>query len=601
MKPVLILGAGINGAAVARDLAINGISVCIVDTGDVAGGATSRSSRLIHGGLRYLEYRDTALVHESLIERERLLNLAPHFVKPLRLTIPVAHRFGGLWSGFVRFSGLARTPIGKHLLKFGRGPRGLFAIKAGLAMYDRLASSDSLPPHEIQRVSNDSQHPTPPTRSSPNKTKPNDRFRWLCSYSDAQIEFPERFVLAMLEDARRAAAAAAGTMFEVLPYHKAVASESSAVISIIPVETDESASQVSLPGTISPSVIVNATGAWGDRTLEALGLRDKKLFAGTKGSHLFTSHPPLIEAVGNNGIYAEADDGRLIFILPCAGGVLIGTTDEPFSDDPARAVATPDDIQYLLRMVSEIFPGVDLTADLVNMHHAGVRPLPNCGSDSAAAIPRGHSIEETTLNNIPLLTLVGGKLTTCRSLADEVCDRICSLSGETHKSRTTDRPIPGVPDSRQHSLSDDQLEALAEQYNLRANQITAVWSLIGSRFAEVFSPNDRLSGDSLVDRDVNRNRDQDVNRDREKSLVETDIPLRFVRWSIQTEWCTTLGDLVERRLMLIFHPNIHRTTLKELAEELANAGLLETSEIDNEIERAAQRLLKFYGKTVISN
>ena len=120
VKPVLILGAGINGAAVARDLAINGIPVCIVDTGDVAGGATSRSSRLIHGGLRYLEYRDTALVRESLLERERLLQLAPQFVKPLRLTIPVARRFGGLWAGFVRFSGLARTPIGKHLLKFVR-------------------------------------------------------------------------------------------------------------------------------------------------------------------------------------------------------------------------------------------------------------------------------------------------------------------------------------------------------------------------------------------------------------------------------------------------------------------------------------------------
>ena len=156
MKPVLILGAGINGAAVARELAINGIPVCMVDTGDVAGGATSRSSRLIHGGLRYLEYRDTALVRESLLERERLLKVAPHFVKPLRLTIPVERRFGGLWAGFLRFSGLTQTTLGQTLLKFGRGPRGLLAIKTGLSMYDCLARSDSLPTHRIESATDES-------------------------------------------------------------------------------------------------------------------------------------------------------------------------------------------------------------------------------------------------------------------------------------------------------------------------------------------------------------------------------------------------------------------------------------------------------------
>ena len=179
--------------------------------------------------------------------------------------------------------------------------------------------------------------------SGASKTKLSDRFRWLCSYSDAQIEFPERFVLAMLEDARRAATEA-GTMFDVPPYHKAIATKSSADISIIPSTTNESLPKQSSPRTISPSIIVNATGAWGDRTLESLGLHEKQLFAGTKGSHLFTAHPPIIDALGKNGIYAEADDGRLVFILPCAGGVLIGTTDEPFADDPGNAVSTSDEI-----------------------------------------------------------------------------------------------------------------------------------------------------------------------------------------------------------------------------------------------------------------
>ena len=571
MKPVLILGAGINGAAVARELAINGIPVCIVDTGDVAGGATSRSSRLIHGGLRYLEYRDTALVRESLVERERLLKLAPHFVKPLRLTMPVEHRFGGLWAGFVRFSGLARTSLGHALLKFARAPRGLFAIRVGLSMYDRLARSDSLPPHKVESASD----------HNPNQERHNvgarpmvaEQFRWLCSYSDAQIEFPERFVLTMLEDARRAAEADS-TMFEILPYHKPVASESSAEISIVPIDANRPAGGTDLQKTVTPSVIINATGAWGDRTLEALGLRERQLFAGTKGSHLFTTHPPLVDALNGNGIYAEASDGRLIFILPCAGGVLIGTTDEPFEGDPGNATATPNDVEYLLQMVAGVFPKVGLTVDHVSMHHAGVRPLPKNDGAPTEAVPRGHSIEETKLNGIPILTLVGGKLTTCRSLAEEVGRRVCAHQNHPRRHSTIDRPLPGADDACDHIFPAEQLSQLAEKYNLTTEQVAVVWPLIGNRFTEVFTAENN------------------------ESLVGTNIPKSFVKWSIEHEWCTRLEDLVERRLMLIFQPTIHRTTLEQLANELVGTGRLAESDVSTEVDKVCSRLSKFYGRTV---
>ncbi len=584
VKPVLILGAGINGAAVARDLALNGIPVCIVDTGDVAGGATSRSSRLIHGGLRYLEYRDTELVRESLVERERLLKLAPHFVKPLRLTIPVKRHFGGLWAGFVRFSGLARTPIGKHLLKLGRGPRGLLAIKAGLMMYDRLARSDTLPSHNVCRATWPHPHPKPDDVHS-TRSGMIDGPRWLCSYSDAQIEFPERFVLAMLEDARRAAEAT-GVMFDVLPYHRSFSSDSSSEISIVPVADNPSATEFRSPRTITPSTIINATGAWGDRTLEALGVREKQLFAGTKGSHLFTSHPPLVDALNGNGIYAEANDGRLVFILPCAGGVLIGTTDEPFVDDPGGAVATPDEVDYLLQMVQDVFPNVGLTIDQVSMHHAGVRPLPKCDGGTASAIPRGHSIEESKLNGIPVLTLIGGKLTTCRSLAEEVCKSIFTMQNLTRSQDTTVRLIPGAKDVQQNSPSAKQLTELARQYNLHVDQVAVVWSLIGNRFDEVFASRDATR------RDVTDARDQD------DFLTGTNIPKTFVRWSINREWCTKLEDLVERRLMLIFKSHVRRTTLYELGRELVKAGRLDESQLNMEVDTVCNRLQKFYGKTV---
>jgi len=609
VKPVLILGAGINGAAVARDLAINGIPVCIVDTGDIARGATSRSSRLIHGGLRYLEYRDTDLVRESLLERERLLQLAPQFVTPLRLTIPVTRYFGGLWAGFVRFSGLARTRFGRTLLKYGRGPRGLLAIRVGLLMYDRLAGPSVLPPHQV-RATHDSRFDTSTSPDTSNTDTSNtdtsntdtsntdvddasprlsrQLFRWQCSYSDAQIAYPERFVLALLEDGRRAAEQT-GTRFEVLPYHRVITAEHSSTFSIEPLQEGSLSRQHSTAATrsIQPSVVINATGAWGDRTLETLGLRERQLFAGTKGSHLFTTHQPLVDALNGSGIYAEAQDGRLVFILPCADGVLIGTTDDPYLDDPGDAISTQADVDYLLKMVANVFPDAGLTAEHVAMHHAGVRPLPKCDSRSASAIPRGHSIEETTLNGIPILTLVGGKLTTCRSLAEQVCSIVCRTIDRPRRQDTADRMLPGTLPSRPELPLETSHQQLASEYGLSMKQVDATWKLVGNRFDEIFSSRG------------NNSQPTEVNMDRPESIAGTFIPRAFVNWSIAREWCTKLEDLVERRLMLIFQPAIRRETLRQLALELVHAGQLAEAQVENEIDRASQRLITFYGKSTI--
>lgn len=221
------------------------------------------------------------------------------------------------------------------------------------------------------------------------------------------------------------------------------------------------------------------------------------------------------------------------------------------------------------------------------MHHAGVRPLPKCDDDTASAIPRGHSVEESELNGIPVLTLVGGKLTTCRSLAEEVCTSICTMQHHPRKHSTAERQIPGARDVHQDSPSAEQLTELAGQYNLHVDQVAAVWPLIGNQFDEVFALHDAAS--------------EDVKNtlDHSGSLVGTNIPKTFVRWSIDREWCTKLEDLIERRLMLIFHATIRRATLEDLATELVNAGRLETSGIDEEIEHASQRLQKLYGKSMV--
>ena len=185
-RPVLILGAGINGAAIARELLLNRVPVCVVDTADICSGATAFSSRLIHGGLRYLEHGELDLVRESLAERTRLLRLAPQFVKPLRLFIPTRKRFSGLVRAARSFLGRTSNPTPRPV------PRGFWLVRMGLWLYDTYAKDPQLPRRSVHRL--DDVH-VPRVDAG--------KYRWLSSFYDAQIVYPERFVLALLEDARR--------------------------------------------------------------------------------------------------------------------------------------------------------------------------------------------------------------------------------------------------------------------------------------------------------------------------------------------------------------------------------------------------------------
>src|SRR4051812_5619748 len=239
--PVLILGAGINGAALARELALNGVSVIVVDKQDIAAGATAYSSRLIHGGLRYLEYGDFKLVREALGERTRLLKLAPDFVRPLQLFISVRNRFCGLLTSAKRFLGLKAGGSGEveH--------RGLMTVRFGLWMYDRYAHDATLPKRSSMR--SDDPRAVPVDQN---------KFGWLSAYYDAQIVFPERFTLALFADARKIAAEK-GTEYRVLTYHQASLSGRVTICS----ERDSATAL-----EFEPSAIINATGSWVDLTLK---------------------------------------------------------------------------------------------------------------------------------------------------------------------------------------------------------------------------------------------------------------------------------------------------------------------------------------------
>lgn len=510
MHPILILGGGINGAAAARELVLNGQCVWLVDRADLAFGATAYSSRLIHGGLRYLEFAEFSLVKESLEERARLLRLAPHLVKPLRLFIPVRNSWGGLTQAAGKFLGL---PLGSKKSDH----RGLRVVQVGLWLYDRYAAGGGLPPRSLHAPGEAGVPPVSPQVA-----------RRLWAYSDAQVRYPERLVLGFLHDARRLAEEK-GVDFRVFTYTQAALH--GRTVELRPSGQDES----DPIATFEPAAIVNATGAWVDQTLVRLPAPSPRLMGGTKGSHLVTYHPRIAELLGGDGVYTEARDGRPVFLLPFGRGTLIGTTDIAFEGDPAAAVATEPELEYLLAVANDIFPDARLAREHVVMHQCGVRPLPYVDTKSTAAITRRHKIVWNETSAAPLVSLVGGKLTTCRSLAEETTAAVLKRLGQDVTANSREQPILPV-------TVDD---ALTSEKPLDSAHL---WAL--------------------------------------------------GRWSCEREWATRLEDLVERRLMLHFQPHLSRQTLATLADAMVKEGRLTVDSVPESIARCTSRLKSHFGVDV---
>lgn len=549
---VLILGAGINGCALARELALSDVDIHLVDQADIAFGATAYSSRLIHGGLRYLEYGEFDLVRESLAERTRLLHLAPQFVRPLQLFIPTDNRFGGLLSSAARFLGWP-----KRWAEAPAGRRGALLVRMGLWFYDTYARDPSLPKRATHRA------------GAPDVVRVDaSKFRWLLSYYDAQVRYPERFTVALATDAARIAAEQ-GAAFRLHTYARARLAGRRA--SIHSVSTGEMLDE------FAPDVIVNATGAWVDLTLAELHVPSKPLMGGTKGSHFVTHHAVLRDALGGKAIYAEAPDGRPVFILPFGDGVLVGTTDEPYSGDPADALASGAEIDYLLATVNDIVPGVDIKAADIDLHYCGVRPLPRVDANRPAAITRRHWIQEHRDQTPPLYSIIGGKLTTCRSLAEESARTILKRLDQEPTTNSRERLLPGANNYPVNAIDIAARQAaIARRVGLTTQQVAAVWALCGTDCETALTGEDHDPA----------------------SLVGTSLPAHYARHVIRHEWATTLDDLVERRLMLLFQPALCAACLRQLAELMVAEGKLRPPAVDAAIETTIARLATHFGKRV---
>lgn len=565
---IVVLGAGINGAAIARELTLSGVGVIVVDGDDIAGGATAWSTRLIHGGLRYLEYGEIGLVQESLAERNRLVRLAPHLVRRLPFYLPVKGPWGGLWAAAARLAGcesLARAWQGR------RG-RGSWPVGIGLSLYDLLAAGAGWPRHRMVRAGGTGM---PEVDAA--------AFPRAGLYCDAQLLFPERFTVELLVDARDIAAAA-GTPFRVCTHrHADIGRDGVLRVGRSPAGEE--------PFEVRPAAIVNATGAWVDRTLAAVlpdgeGGVGRRLIGGTKGSHLVVRCPSLRAALADYGVYAEATDGRPVFVLPFGPElVLVGTTDIPYVGDPAEARADEAEIGYLIAAVARLFPTVDVRRDHVQQHYSGVRPLPYVGGDarSPAGVTRRHLVVRHAEASVPLWSIVGGKLTTCRSLAETTAATVLGALRLPVLGTSRERPLPGacagvVRENVVRTCLDHAVQAGVPRARAAAVVDDTV-ALFGVRATSVWRRGDGSAADGRLIRDVG-------------------LPRAAVGFCVGEEWAATLDDLIERRLMLSFHKRLSRAAIADVAESLADAGALPSSHVAVAVEGCVARLESRYGRHV---
>ncbi len=553
MKPVVILGGGINGAALARELTLNRIPVHVVDIADIASGATAYSSRLIHGGLRYLEHGDFRLVRESLEERKRLLKLAPHLVKPLCLHIPSSRRLGGFWAATRRFLGM----------KAKSRQRGAWLIRAGLSLYDRYANDNSLPRHK-------SMH------SNAADALPLDaeEFPYQSAYWDGQVHYAERLVVAMLEDARRTAEANR-IDFAVTPYGDATLQRSTLFVRHV---RGHATHDVGIE--LAPSMVVNATGAWLDHTLARLEVdQETPLVGGTAGSHILTANAELKQRLNGRGVYAEAKDGRPFFVLPFGNLTLIGTTDIKFQGDPRDARATPGEIAYLIDSTNHLFAGLQFSRQDVALHYCGIRPLPQSKSKDPGAITRDHQIVENPDAGVPMISLVGGKLTTARAFAEEVADLIIERLNLRRTATSEDRPLPGAIHLHEAMMDAETERArLAQQADLSPESVAAIWDLYGDETSDVLEECQRRWPETAA-----------------KLLPDSVLPESLVRYAIHCEWVTTIDDLISRRLMLLFSGQLTSAALQRLAQILSEEGIFEESKIPAQVTACRNALQDRYG------
>jgi glycerol-3-phosphate dehydrogenase len=445
---VVILGAGINGCGTFRDLALQGLRVLLLERGDFCQGASAASSRLMHGGLKYLESGEFRLVKESLTERNMLLATAPHYVHPLECVVPVRSVWGGIMGSAARFLGL----------KAKLDDRGWLITALGLRLYDLYGRALKAMPNHRMLGRNGLRRLLPDMSAA---------LSGAGIYYEGQLSHAERLGLELVLDAEAANPAAralnhvelTGVSGDVLTWRDALGRVAQA----------------------RARVVVNAGGAWIDAVNARLGI-PTRLMGGSRGSHLIVDHPALLKALDGRMIYFGTPDGRVNLIYPFMGKVLVGATDIA-QTDPDAAICTADEQTYLCAAVAEVFPDLPIRAEHVVHRFCGVRPLPRADGP-IGAVTRDHSIASLTLPgaSVPVHCLIGGKWTTFRAFAEQAADRVLADLGLTRRITTRGLAIGGGRDfPRDGQARRDYVSKLALMGGIAPARAAVLLSRYGTR------------------------------------------------------------------------------------------------------------------------
>ena len=366
---LIVVGGGVNGAGIARDAIGRGLSVLLVEKDDLAQGTSSRSGKLVHGGLRYLEYYEFRLVREALIEREVLLNAAPHIIWPMRFVLPHSPEQRPAW-----------------------------LIRLGLLLYDHLGGRKKLPPTRALDL-----------RSAPEGAAIRKEFQRAFEYSDCWVDDARLVVLNALDVKQRGGEVRLRT-------------------ALISARRESDGWSVTLADSAADTIVsargkalVNAAGPWVENVLRSAGGNAENRVRLVKGSHLITRK----FWQGEQAYFLQNRDGRVIFVNPYEGDLcLIGTTDIPFDGKAEDVRIAPEEVDYLLDVVNRYFVTQLEPADVIDSF-SGVRPLFDDNAANPSAVTRDYFFDIAASSGVaPMLSVFGGKITTYRKLAEHALDRL---------------------------------------------------------------------------------------------------------------------------------------------------------------------------------
>jgi len=517
---VIILGAGINGAGLFRELSLQGLRCLIVDRADFGSGTSAAPSRLIHGGIKYLETGELGLVAQSTLERNRLLCNAPHCVTPLPTFIPAFSFARGMGAALRTLFGATSAPRS----------RGALLIKIGMMLYDLYGARQRVMPKHRFLLRRQALAEIPTITP---------RIVAAGIYYDAKISRPERLVWELISDALAAHPDACARNFTAL------------------IGQEQGVLQLRGPHGhtqhVRASIVVNAAGPWIDSVNALLGLPGK-LIGGTKGSHILLQHPELVASLKGRMIYFEADDGRICLVYEFLGLALVGSTDIK-ADDPDQVRCEDGEIDYLLASLRTLLPGLSFDRSQIVYVYSGIRPLPASNTSEPGLISRDHSAPvapATPARPFCVISLVGGKWTTFRGFAEEVANDILARLGRTRQVSTQQLPIGGgrnfpcEPAARAAWIA-----KRATQSGLPAARIDALLTRYGT------------TADALL----------------AHIRARADIPLTHIAgyshaeidWIARHENIEHLADLVMRRTTLAIEGKLTAPGLAELAAILAQA------------------------------